>query len=62
MPEPTTEIKYACAGPRVEGGGRVPCGEDTTALILAVPQDGETYVVACPACGTETKVLRTPPD
>ncbi len=38
------------------------CGEDLTALLAALPQDGESHAFDCPRCGLAHHATRTPPD
>lgn len=66
------QITYTCKGPyRIPPdesvhfyemrSARKGCGEDLTRLINEVPEDGKDYTVTCPVCGTESRVMRTPP-
>lgn len=61
MPEKETQVKYACKGPKVKGGGNVGCGAELTELVLNVPADGEQHLIACPACSTEAAVSKGKP-
>lgn len=40
----------------------VPCGNDLTALIAAVPEDANDHLVKCPRCGNVSIVCRVPKD
>ncbi len=56
-------VKYICKGPRVPGkdpmeDARIPCGNDLSKLVEAVPRDGQNHKVTCPKCGTVTTVQR----
>jgi len=65
-------IRYTCNGPRkLDADGnlvlddkgfsvRVPCGNDVTPEIEAVPSDGEDHIATCPVCGTEISVKKVP--
>lgn len=56
-----TESKEELADPLWEARQRHGCGADVTKEIEAVPADGLDYWVACPKCGTETRVAKFPP-
>jgi len=45
------EVKYRCKK----------CRKDITDLVAKVPWDGKDYPVKCPDCGTEHRIMRTPP-
>jgi len=41
--------------------GRRGCGQDLTALIEAIPDDGEVYDYRCPKCGNTGTARKTVP-
>ena len=41
---------------------RMACGFNLNEIINGIPEDGEDYTITCPACGCESRIMRTPPE
>jgi hypothetical protein len=59
------QTAYTCLGRAIyqegEYVGREGCGQDLTAQILGVPEDGRNYKLPCPCGKLLISLMRTPP-